>query len=373
LKGKTFMSKIFAYKSAALLVALSLAGAVQSNAQETNTTTGAVFLMTNSNTGNEILQFVRNPNGSLVSVGKTPTGGNGTGGTTDPLASQNSLLLTQDSRFLLAVNAASGTISSFAVFGAILIPTDVVSSGGGFPNAIAQSGNLVYVLNAAGNSDVVGFSLEQGHLIRIPNATGYLTTGLSGGSSITFSADGRVLLVAERTTGKIDSFPVNTDGTLGAATVTSYPGIFDFTISPTNDLLVTVGGPNVSSTSVADNAALTAVDTTPIFAGACWVVVTPKGFVYASTGGPSIINGYSLSTSGGFTAIGTGEAAFISGATILDLAVSSGGGFLYSLNSGNGTIGAWTINQSTGVLTANVGAVLPRSDVTVGFNGIAAY
>jgi hypothetical protein len=374
LKGKTLTSKIFTYKSAALLVALSLAAAVQSNAQETNTTTnGAVFLMTNSNTGNEILQYARNANGSLVSVGKTLTGGNGSGGTTDPLGSQNSLLLTQDSRFLLAVNAASGTISSFAVIGAFLIPTGIVSSGGGFPNALAQSGNLVYVLNASGNSNVVGFNLEDGHLSRIPNATGYLTTGLSGGSSLTFSADGKVLLVSERTTGVIDSFPVNADGALGAATVTSYPGIFDFTTSPTNGLLITVGGPTVTSTSVADNGALKTVDSTPIFAGACWVVATPKGFVYASTGAASIINGYSLSTSGGFTAIGTGEAAFISGATILDLAVSSDGVFLYSLNSGNGTIGAWTINQSTGVLTANVGAVLPRSDVTVGFNGIAAY
>jgi len=365
------MSKIFTYKSVALLAALSLAGAVRSDAQETSTTSGAVFVMTNSNTGNESLQFLRNPNGSLVSVGKTPTGGNGTGGTTDPLASQHSLLLTSDSRFLLAVNAASGTISSFAVIGAFLIPTGVVSTGGGFPNAIAQSGNLVYVLNASGNSNVVGFNLENGHLSRIPNATGYLTTGLSGGSSLTFSADGKVLLVSERTTGVIDSFPVNADGALGGATVTSYPGIFDFTTSPTNGLLITVGGPTVTSTSVADNGALKTVDSTPIFAGACWVVVTPKGFVYGSTGAASIINGYSLSNAGAITAIGTGEAASIPGATILDLAVSSDGLFLFSLNSGNGTIGAWSINQSTGVLTANVGAALPASNA--GFNGIAAY
>jgi 6-phosphogluconolactonase (cycloisomerase 2 family) len=365
------MSKIFAYKSAALLVALSLAGAVQSNAQETSTSSGAVFVMTNSNAGNDILQFVRNPNGSLVSVGKTPTGGNGSGGTTDPLASQNSLLLTSDSRFLLAVNAASGTISSFAVFGAFLIPTDVQSSGGAFPDAIAQWGNLVYVLNASGNSNVVGFNMENGRLVRIPNATGYLTTGLSGGSSLTFSADGRVLLVSERTTGLIDSFPVNADGTLGAATLTSYPGIFDFTTSATNGLLITVGGPTISSTSVADNAKLTRVDNISIFSGACWVVVTPKGFVYASTGGAGIINGYSLSEAGVLTAIGTGEAALVPGSAPLDLAVSSGGGFLYSLNSGNGTIGAWSINQSTGVLTANAGAALPTSNA--GFNGIAAY
>jgi 6-phosphogluconolactonase len=365
------MSRIFTYKSAALLVALSLTAAVQSNAQETSTTSGAVFVMTNSNSGNEILQFVRNANGSLVSVGKTPTGGNGTGGTTDPLGSQNSLLLTQDSRFLLAVNAASGTISSFAVLGPFLIPTGVVSSGGGFPNAIAQSGNLVYVLNASGNSNVVGFNLENGRLSRVPNATGYLTTGLSGGSSLTFSADGKVLLVSERTTGVIDSFPVNADGTLGAATVTSYPGIFDFTTSPTNGLLITVGGPTITSTSVADNGGLKTVDSTPIFAGACWVVVTPKGFVYGSTGASSIIDGYSLSTAGAITAIGTGEAASIPGATTLDLAISSDGRFLYSLNSSNGTIGAWSINQSTGVLTANVGAALPTSND--GFNGIAAY
>src|ERR1700723_1531562 len=127
------MSRFFTYKSAALLVALSLTATVRSNAQETSTTNGAVFVMTNSNTGNEILQFVRNPNGSLFQVGQTPTGGNGSGGTTDPLASQNSLLLTSDSRFLLAVNAGSGNISSFAVVGAFLIPTDVQSRGGAFP------------------------------------------------------------------------------------------------------------------------------------------------------------------------------------------------------------------------------------------------
>jgi 6-phosphogluconolactonase (cycloisomerase 2 family) len=368
------MSKVFTYKSAALLVALSLAAAVRSNAQETNTTSnGAVFLMTNSNTGNEILQFARNTDGSLAPAGRTSTGGNGTGGTTDPLGSQNSLLLTQDASFLLAVNAASGTISSFKVHGANLTPKDVESSGGGFPNAIAQWGNLVYVLNAAGNSNVVGFNLKDGKLTRIPNATGYLSTGLSGGSSITFTADGKVLLVAERTTGIIDSLPVNTDGTLGAATVTSYPGIFDFTISPTNNLLVAVGGPTITSTLVIDNAKLTTVDTYPIFAGACWVVVTPKGFVYGSTGASSIIDGYSLTSSGAFAPIGTGEAATIPGATFLDLALSSDGRFLYTLGSGNGTIAAWTINQSTGVLTANVGAVLPKSDANTGFNGIAAY
>src|ERR1700689_1102875 len=105
------MSKLFTYKSAALLAVLSLTAAVRSNTQETSTTSGAVFVMTNSNTGNEILQFVQNPNGSLFQVGGALTGGNGSGGTTDPIATQNSLLLTSDAGYMLAVNGDSGTIS----------------------------------------------------------------------------------------------------------------------------------------------------------------------------------------------------------------------------------------------------------------------
>jgi 6-phosphogluconolactonase (cycloisomerase 2 family) len=102
-------------------------------------------------------------------------------------------------------------------------------------------------------------------------------------------------------------------------------------------------------------------------------VVTPTGYVYGSTGGADVINGYSLSPSGALTAIGTGEAATVPNGTPLDLALSSDGKYLYSLNSAAGTIGAWSINPSTGVLTANSPVVLPAGDATQGFNGIAAY
>jgi 6-phosphogluconolactonase (cycloisomerase 2 family) len=368
------MLKSFTSKSAAVVLALSLFAAMRANAKEKETDyAGAVFLMTNSNAGNQILEFGRKADGSLVQVGKTDTRGRGTGGTTDPLGSQNSLLLTQDAGFLLAVNAASGTVSSFQVDGERLHLVDVVSSGGGFPNAIAQWGDLVYVLNAAGNSSVVGFHFEDGRLTQIPGAIGYLTTGLAGGSSVTFSADGKVLLVAERTTGKIDSFPVNDDGTLGTATVISYPGIFDFAIAPGSEFLVAVGGPTITSNAVDDNAALTNIATTTIFSGACWVVVTPAGYVYGSTGGANVIDGYSLSPSGALTAIGTGEAATVPNGKPLDLAVSSDGKYLYSNNSGTGTIGAWSINPSTGVLTAISPVALPAADANDGFNGIAAY
>ncbi len=170
--------------------------------------------MTNNDTSNQILRFGREKTGALVFVGSSHTGGRGSGGTIDPLGSQNSLLLTQDEGFLLAVNSASGTISSFRVNGSSLELADVEPSGGSAPNALAQWGDLVYVLNVAGNSNVVGFRLEDGNLRRIPKALSYLSTALSGGSSVNFTPDGKFLLATERVTGKIDVFPVNTDGTL---------------------------------------------------------------------------------------------------------------------------------------------------------------
>src|SRR5579863_6923538 len=76
---------------------------------------GAVFVMTNAASGNQIETYVRHENGSLQSAGAFATGGNGSGGTIDPLHSQGSLRLSPDHRFLFAVNAGSGTVSSFAV------------------------------------------------------------------------------------------------------------------------------------------------------------------------------------------------------------------------------------------------------------------
>ena len=57
---------------------------------------GAVFVMTNSATSNEIIAFKRDSNGSLQPGKRFRTGGRGSGGVTDPLGSQGSLTLSQD-------------------------------------------------------------------------------------------------------------------------------------------------------------------------------------------------------------------------------------------------------------------------------------
>src|SRR5215467_9222645 len=121
---------------------------------------GAVFVMNNSATRNEIISFNRGADGSLQPSGSFATGGRGTGGVTDPLESQGSLRLSQDYSLLFAVNGGSGEVSVFQVHGSRLALVDKKPTDGAEPNAVAQHGRLVYVLNVGGSSNVVGFTVD---------------------------------------------------------------------------------------------------------------------------------------------------------------------------------------------------------------------
>jgi 6-phosphogluconolactonase len=218
-----------------LILALAFASLpVLSHAQD-DRSSGAVFVMTNAAAKNEIIAYQRHADGSLTESRTIATGGRGSGGTTDPLASQGSLTLTQDRSLLLAVNAGSGEISIFRVQGDDLLLVNKTPSGGSEPVAVAQHGDLVYVVNAGGASNVTGFRLHRrGDLDQIPNSTAFLTTGNSGASSLSFSPDGQTLLVTEKLTGNIDAFHVQADGTLGGivANPSAGPGLFGVLFAP---------------------------------------------------------------------------------------------------------------------------------------------
>jgi 6-phosphogluconolactonase (cycloisomerase 2 family) len=156
----------------------------------------AVFVKTNSVDGNEIIAYSRAADGSLVERNHYGTGGRGSGGTIDPLGSQGSLTLSEDRSLLFAVNTSTGDLSIFRVSGANLELAQVVSTGGSAPVAVAQHGNLVYAINFAGNSNVVGFQLdENGRLVSIPNSIRYLSA-TNPAVEITFSLARKASLVA---------------------------------------------------------------------------------------------------------------------------------------------------------------------------------
>ncbi|MBV8906491.1 MAG: beta-propeller fold lactonase family protein, partial [Acidobacteriia bacterium] len=137
------------------------------------------------------------------------TGGRGSGGTVDPLTSQGSLTLSEDKSLLFAVNAGSGDLSVLRVRSSSLSLIDIEPTGGAEPVAVAQHGNLVYVLNSAASSSVAGFRLRQdGSLRPINNSLRFLSGNNAIGASLAFSPDGAFLAATERATNTIDVFKV---------------------------------------------------------------------------------------------------------------------------------------------------------------------
>jgi 6-phosphogluconolactonase len=198
-------------------------------------TAGAVFVMTNDASHNQVIAFTRSPDGQLSDPQTFTTGGRGSGGVTDPLGSQGALTLTADHSTLLAVNAGSGEISVFQVSGSTLTLVGKVPCGGSEPVAVAQWGDLVYVLNAGAESNVSGFRFtSSGQLRPIPGATAYLSANNSGAASLAFTPDGQFLLVSEKVTNNIDVFHVQIGGTLGPITVnpSAGPGLFGVAVPP---------------------------------------------------------------------------------------------------------------------------------------------
>jgi 6-phosphogluconolactonase (cycloisomerase 2 family) len=354
----------------------------RSNAQD-NGNAGAVFAMTNAADKNEIIAYKRSSDGSLEEGSHFATGGRGSGGTTDPLASQGSLTLTLDRSFLLAVNAGSGEISVFQVHGDMLALVDKVPCGGSEPVAVAQHGDLVYVVNAGGNSNVVGFRLGgNGKLTLIHGSIAYLSTSNSGPGSVVFSPDGKFLLVTEKTTNSIDAFPVQSDGKLGTIVVnpSAGPGVFAVSFAPSGAALASETGPPngknagaISSYAVQSNGKLSTISGSVPTMGAatCWQAVTPDGrFVYTSNSGSSTISGFAIGKDGALTPLsGTVVGTLPDGSIDLDMAISANGKFLHTLDTGTGKVSIFGINVDGTLNSLGEKGGLRAS---AGFNGIAA-
>src|SRR5919202_1109386 len=100
--------------------------------------TAAVYVQTNDATKNEGVAFSRAADGRLSAQGRYETGGRGTG--KPHLASQSSVALSDDGRWLLVANAGSDELSLFAVESGGLRLSDRVSSGGATPTSVAVHG-----------------------------------------------------------------------------------------------------------------------------------------------------------------------------------------------------------------------------------------
>ena len=359
----------------------------------------AVYAMTNDVTGNEIVIYDRAPNGLLTLVETVATAGLGGIGEppepVDALGSQAPLILSDNGRWLFAVNAGSDDISVFRVEadGGLTL-TDLEPSGGPFPVSLTHHGSLLYVLNSGGDGNISGFTFDPvaGDLAPLPGSTRGLGAGgtnppffLVSPAQVGFNPKGDMLVVTEKGSNEIHVFTVDPGGIPAAQPVTSISNgftPFGFGFDKRGRLIVaeafgtgsqppppTLGAGAISSYEIRSDGSLKLLSGSVgnFQTATCWLETGQGRFAYATNNASNTITGYRIAKDGSVSLLDADGVTANTGLAPVDLAVSGNGRFLYTVNAFSGTVSMFKINKSDGSLTAlgEIGG-LPFDDGAVG-------
>jgi 6-phosphogluconolactonase (cycloisomerase 2 family) len=319
---------------------------------------GAVYTMDNSPSGNNVLLFDRNPDGTIVPTGSQSTGGFGTGA---GLGSQGAVLLTSDGQWLFVCNARSDDISIFAVNKHGLELRSKTGSGGRMPISLTLNGNLLYVLNGGGSvgaqDNITGFRFDHGQLISLPNSTRTLSADNTGPAQVAFTSDGDVLVVTEKNTSIIDTFALGDHGLANEHKLFASPAQTPFGFAPGHHNRIFVSNAaesSLSSYEVSEDGDVEVISNAmPNHqAAACWAVLTDNNrFAYTANAASGSISGFAVDHQGVLQLLNPDGRTGVTGdgSHPIDMALSNDDRFLYSLDSGNGMIAVFAV-RSTGAL-----------------------
>jgi 6-phosphogluconolactonase (cycloisomerase 2 family) len=293
----------------------------------------------------------------------------------------------------------------------------------------ADTGNLLYVLNGGGpgncnvSPNITGFRVNASGLMQPVGSTQDIDPGPPAGTGencvddagfatltsapaadfacglnppsfprspaqVRFTPDGNQLIVTVKGTNSIYVFPVNANERAGSPTVTqsslpALPTYFGFTFDKNANLLVTemfgsaanipTGGQGAVSSFMATGAG----NLVPISShvgdggtapGSIAIEPLDGNYVYVANNLSASISSYSVGADGSVTLL-SGTA--FSGTGPNDLATASEGGtsFLYVLDAGSGSVGAFQISRTDGSLSAITGGCC----LPVATQGLAAF
>ena len=370
--------------AAAMLCAAVLAVPAAASAQSPSLERGAVYGMTNGLLGNQVVAYPRAADGTLGARRSFATGGRGSGTIED---SANGLVLGDENgesspnnlgappKFVYATNAGSDTLTVFRVLPDRLERVEVQAVGD-HPTSVTVSNGIVYVMNSGGfmcsgtdllalAPNVTGYRVSpDGQLDPIPGSRRFLSGGvLSGCNQVSFTPDGKTLLVTQQQIDLIDTFAVKADGTLDGprprTTTGNGPFGFAFTHGQDPKLVTTenfgalplLGG--VASYDISGDGTLSAVGPTERNgqSDTCWIVITndDKLAFTTSFGAGASISSYRVGADGDLTLLDA-RAANLGVAGAADLALSADSRYLYATNSLTGSITAFRIGEG-GTLT----------------------
>ena len=287
-----------------LAVALSSTfGPLVESAEAQRFSLGAVYSATNQPAGNEVAVALRLPPfARAIPFARFATGGLGTGA---GLGSQG--VLAAEGNWLVAANPGSDDITLFRTFGKVfLFRVDTEPSGGARPTSVAIHRNLVFALNADSDS-VSSFRIVNRRLRHVG------TWPLSGlgvaAAQVGVDPSGRFLVVTERATNQIVTFPIRRTGELGTIRVHPSAGQtpFGFLFRFDSVLIVSEAAGGAAGASTASTyrlqrdgslSVLTAAAPTNQSA-ACWIAMPPQAnFTYTTNTGSGTLSGFRITGAG---------------------------------------------------------------------------
>jgi 6-phosphogluconolactonase (cycloisomerase 2 family) len=361
----------------AALTAVALAGpstaAAAPLADQSADAPGAVYALSNSPAGNAVLRYARAGDGTLTPGGSFATGGAGTGA---GLGSQNAVVVSDDHQLLFAVNAGSNSVSSFRIRPDGLELAATIPSGGSMPTSVAFHRGLLYVLNAGVPNTLTGFTVAvDGSMKPLANSTRPLSAASTSPAQVGFDDDGSTVIVTERATNRIDTYPVGADGRLLGPFVhaSAGPTPFGFAVDKRNTLLVSEAGAGggASSYRIGPAGALTPVSSMLMTGqrAACWAVVTKDGrYGYVTNAGTGNISGFSISQDGSAALLNADGVTAVTGGNPTDVAVAHNSRFLYARVAATNSIAVFAIGAD--------GALAPLPSLLgtpASLAGLAAY
>jgi hypothetical protein len=365
----------------ALLIGLASAGLLVAagGVSASSGVVGQVYVNDNTIGVNTVAGFDRHADGTLTPIPGSPfaVGGAGAG---QGDASQGSLQVSTDGRYLLAVDAGSNQISVLRIKpnGSLQAAQgSPFSSNGADPVSIAVDGALVYVANQGpgtepADTNYTGFTLNAGgHLSPLAGSTISLPNDSKPGD-VLFNGDGSKLVGTRIASSQIDSFTVGRNGLLTPAVGSPFSaqafdpaqgyGQLGSEFSPTNpdqlfvsDAHTAAGGgaPGlVSSFADSPTGVLSPISGSPVGndgVASCWVEISHDGkYLFVVNTGSGTVSTYAIAADGSLTfekSTPPGEL----GAGAEDARLSPDGSTLWVVEAGSDAIVGFTVDG--GVLT----------------------
>jgi 6-phosphogluconolactonase (cycloisomerase 2 family) len=324
---------------------------------------GSVYVLSNSAADNAVLVYDRAADGTLSYSESYSTGGLGLGA---GLGSQGAVTVSGNGGFLLAVNAGSSSISSFAVEHDGLELRDVEASRGARPTSVAERHGLVYVLNAGIPNSIAGFQLDsRGELTPIADSVRPLAAAQTTPSQIAIAPSGDALVVTERATNSIMTWTLGKDGAPDASRVFASGGNapFGFAFGHQGTFVVS----DAAAPSGASSYRLHGSDVetiTPVLpssrTAACWTVVTKNGKIaYVTNGGTGDVTGLAVAGDGSISLLEPSGVSATVGGSATDAALSENSQFLFVRNGALAKVDAFAIAADGSLSHAGAVAGLP--------------